>query len=76
MSVFGPREVLRRVSDEVGRIRFVSLVVVERRRGIRTRPMLPEADVMRMDFGDIVGDVVRKSLEKGWIDHRRSCRSD
>lgn len=63
MSISGPRDFLRRASDEVGRMRFVSLVV-ERRRGIRTRPMLPEADVMRMDFGDIVGDVVWKLLEK------------
>lgn len=53
MSISGPRELWRRVADEVGRIRVVSLVV-ERRRGMRTRPMLPEADVMRMDLGDIV----------------------
>ena len=36
----------RRVAEEVGRIRVA--VVVRRRRGMRTRPMLPEAEVRRI----------------------------
>lgn len=43
------REDFRRVAEEVGRMRVE--VVVERRRGMRTRPMLPEAEVMRIFWG-------------------------
>jgi hypothetical protein len=38
--------VFRRAAEEVGRIRVA--VVVRRRRGTRARPMLPEAEVMRI----------------------------
>lgn len=48
----GGREDDRREADEVGRTRVV-FDVVERRRGISSRPMLPEAEVMRMDLGGI-----------------------
>lgn len=42
----------RRDAEDVGRTRVV-VWVVERRRGISSRPMLPEAEVMRMDLGGI-----------------------
>lgn len=45
---FSPRArvVLRRLAEEVGRMRVA--VVVRRRRGMRARPMLPEAEVRRI----------------------------
>ena len=49
VSSFRAREDFRRVAEEVGRMRVE--VVVERRRGMRTRPMLPEAEVMRIFWG-------------------------
>ena len=52
VSVPRGKEAERRVAEDVGRTRVVSFVV-ERRRGISSRPMLPEAEVMRIDFGDI-----------------------
>ena len=42
------------MEEEVGRTRVVSLGVVERRRGMSSRPMLPEAEVMRIDLGGMV----------------------
>ena len=49
----GGKEDERREEEEVGRTRVVSLGVVERRRGMSSRPMLPEAEVMRIDLGGI-----------------------
>lgn len=54
LSRVGGNEEVRREEDEVGRTRVVDDGVVERRRGMRSRPMLPEAEVMRIDFGGIV----------------------
>jgi len=42
----------RRAEDDVGRMRVA--VVVARRRGMSSRPMLPEAEVMRIEGGGIV----------------------
>jgi len=50
----GGREEERRVGEEVGRMRRVVWGVVVRRRGMSSRPMLPEAEVMRTDFGGMV----------------------
>ena len=49
VSSFRAREDFRRAAEEVGRMRVAG--VVERRRGIRARPMLPEAEVTRIVFG-------------------------
>lgn len=46
--------VARRVAEEVGRMRRVDSGVVERRCGMRRRPIVPLAEVRRMDFGDMV----------------------
>lgn len=51
MSRLAGKEEERREEDEVGRTRVVSDGVVERRSGMSSRPMLPEAEVMRIDFG-------------------------
>lgn len=61
LSMVGRKEEVRRGEDEVGRTRVVLDGVVERRRGMRSRPMLPEAEVMRIDFGgmfDFLGGFV------------------
>lgn len=44
---------VRRVAEEVGRTRVVVSGVVARRWGMSLRPMLPEAEVRRMDLGGI-----------------------
>ena len=54
LSRLAGREEERREEDEVGRTRVVSEGVVERRSGMSSRPMLPEAEVMRIDLGGIV----------------------
>ena len=54
----GGKEEERRDEEEVGRTRVVVAGVVERRSGMRSRPMLPEAEVMRIDLGGIVGFLV------------------
>lgn len=54
LSRVGGKEEERRAEEEVGRTRVVSLGVVERRRGMSSRPMLPEAEVMRIDLGGMV----------------------
>lgn len=52
------KEEERRDEEEVGRTRVVVDGVVERRRGMRSRPMLPEPEVMRIDLGGIFGILV------------------
>jgi hypothetical protein len=52
VSRVGARDDERREADEVGNMRVV-FWVVESQRGINSRPMLPEADVRRIDFGGI-----------------------
>lgn len=72
LSRVGGKEEVRRGEEEVGRTRVVLDGVVERRRGMRSRPMLPEAEVMRIDFGgmfDFLGGVCSSALMavvSGW----------
>lgn len=54
LSRAGGKEDERRDEEEVGRTRDVSAEVVERIRGMSSRPMLPEAEVMRIDLGGMV----------------------